>query len=433
MRLPLELVEKIIDNFDQNIDSGPGPTDEERLRRSSLRLANNRALKNCALVSSSFLPLCRKHLFASVALFDSYTLQPKAVENLAAALQESPEIANHVRRLCLWLHCDSKSRCPLPKALKMFSRLEFYSVYTPVTFRIRPLDFEKIGPQMRDILLHPMPMLRSLKLNGIKNFPFYELLSCCPNLQDLQIAELYFDKPLLANGISPLKTIKLKSLSCGSANSNTNEEAVTMQQILRLQQSSGEPILDVSELVRLVVTCDTGPEWTAARTALLQTDRLKAITLKSNETDIASLDLSGLGNLLLPSRKTLKEIQIVTDVGFNDGHDPLCGLCEELEILGSQENALEMLSFKLTTASGIKFSIGSEWRKLDQVVNNFPWPMLKTINITIDISGLQNRDIHPESEFRSRLQNLPEKQLPTLFTKSKKDLEFQYAILTELY
>jgi hypothetical protein len=137
--------------------------------------------------------------------------------------------------------------------------------------------------------------------------------------------------------------------------------------------------------------------------------------------------LRGLGQLLLPSAKNLKKISIYADI-LAPEHDPLCGLCEELEILGNQSNVLETLIYHLTVYSDSECSTGDDWGKLDQVIDKFPWPMLKTIQLSINFTTFCLRPLETV-DFRRRLDALPEKQLPKLFTKSRKDLGFRFSVL----
>ncbi|KAF9478616.1 hypothetical protein BDN70DRAFT_879742 [Pholiota conissans] len=313
----------------------------------------------------------------------------------------------------------------------MFTMLESYSLsFTPVSSYVT-LDFEKIGLQMREILIHPALMLRHLRLEGIRNFPFYTLLSCYPNLQHLKLIHMHFDKSPTPKGMLPLKTIKLCSFTCGSADLT---EAVTSQQLLSLQQYDGEPVFDVSRVKHLDITSNTRPELATGRAILLH---LETIILRANVAAYSAIDLTGLGKLLLSSSRHLKEIMIFTDIGLAEGHDPLCGLCEELEVLGSHENILGALSFTLTTYFSNECSTGDEWGKLDQVIDKFEWPMLKDVSIEISVGQCLSPDSDSTSDegnevnFRRRLKTLPQRQLPRLFSKSRKGLKFRYSISDE--
>lgn len=140
------------------------------------------------------------------------------------------------------------------------------------------------------------------------------------------------------------------------------------------------------------------------------------------------LYLSGLWLLLGPFTGSLKEIVIYANI-TTPHQDPLYGLCQELEVLARQTNSivLETLIYNLTLSRDSECSTADYyWGKLDRVIHSYAWPMLKTIRVNVNLERWADKPHSETADFRRRLDALPEKQLPRLFTKSRKDLDFRF-------
>ena len=82
-RLPLEVLERIIDDVAKYNDD---------------LIDSLSSIKACALVCHSFLPLCRKHIFASVTLNARHPSSPTS-NDLNHLLSNSPHLAVYIRNL----------------------------------------------------------------------------------------------------------------------------------------------------------------------------------------------------------------------------------------------------------------------------------------------------------------------------------------------
>ncbi|KAF8183693.1 hypothetical protein BJ912DRAFT_545965 [Pholiota molesta] len=315
--LPIELIEIIVDNVAHEHGSDVQAT-----------------LKNCALACWSFLPICRKHLFASIALCFSLPRQSRRVKHLVTLLRSSPEIADYTRHLRLNL---SPKVQPLPTELKLFTRLDTYTLSLDIR-SIKPMeppyiDFDDMAVQTKEILLRPILTLKTLELNLVANFPFYELLRYCPNIRQLDLGNVAADKILIPTEALPLNPIKIEKFSSHTA--ATDSQAMAIRKLFELQQSNGQPVIDFSGLKHWDINYTDSEEWKSLQAMLLpRSNQLTTIVLTA---DSHECHLRGLGQLLLPSAKNLKKISIYADI-LAPEHDPLCGLCEELEILGNQSN-----------------------------------------------------------------------------------------------
>jgi len=103
--LPLEIEEKILDLLAEDDN-------------------DHSALKTCSLVCQAFLPICRKHIFGSIALNDYQTPSPPTTHALALLLSRRPEIADYIRKLDYTIETADVTSPLIQESLKRISRLE---------------------------------------------------------------------------------------------------------------------------------------------------------------------------------------------------------------------------------------------------------------------------------------------------------------------
>ena len=92
-RLPLELVEMIIDDVVAEFDNDDDDDNHD--------IDNHSSIKACALVCHSFLPLCRKHIFASVVLNAQEDSRPSSPtsHDFDHLLSNLPHLAVYIRKV----------------------------------------------------------------------------------------------------------------------------------------------------------------------------------------------------------------------------------------------------------------------------------------------------------------------------------------------
>ncbi|KAF9479431.1 hypothetical protein BDN70DRAFT_878811 [Pholiota conissans] len=294
----------------------------------------------------------------------------RTVEVLVSLLRKAPEIADYTREFHL-VFGDIEEMI-MPTEFKLFSRLKTFDISFDMGEGRRIgryyLSFDRLSQQTREVLVHDMPALTTLCLTGIGNFPFHELLEHCPNLLNLELSSIRINQSnvdVVEKRTLPLKPVKLERL-CSDGDWH---HIRSMQRLLGLRQSDGQPVVDVSGLKHLDFSSFDDIEWTITRTLLLHTNQLTTLILRSRGQGM--VPLAGLGTSLVASRATLKTVVISTNGQPNFDEDPLHGLCEELEIFGRQDNVLESLSYSLWIPISAQCGTGSEWAALDQVVDNF--------------------------------------------------------------
>jgi hypothetical protein len=195
------------------------------------------ALKSCSLVCKAFLPLCRKHIFESIALDKFYRDTFSAFDRL---LRETPKIADYIRKL------DYKYDIPFAhlETLTRISRLKF------LTVQKWQLDWS--NDPIRPALLHllHLPTLTHFKVIGIKNLLVSDLIPCV-NLKCLDIghettmaAENTFPPTL------PERSIQLNEFVSGFHTSNA------IMKLCSARRPDGQPIINFESLSKITVIFD---------------------------------------------------------------------------------------------------------------------------------------------------------------------------------
>ena len=235
-RLPLELVERIIDDvveYDNNY------------------IDKFSSIKACALVCHCFLPLCRKYIFASVIL-DTRAAPLRRTptsDKLNHLLSNSPHLAVYIRKLyyCVEEREFAAERFPwLSSMFKKLVKLQKLSI----SYYWRPsgrLDWmSSSGRNVLLPLLH-LPTLTSISLSSIRNFSLADLASCV-NLKKLQIQSLVCSTPdgvgNFSEALSP-SPVMLEWLTIDEGN------VKPVQQLCHARRPDGKPIIDFSSLKKI--------------------------------------------------------------------------------------------------------------------------------------------------------------------------------------
>ena len=235
-RLPLELVEQIIDDVaDNDIDKFS-------------------TIKACALVCHCFLPLCRKYIFASVILYTRWVRRIPTSANLNHLLSNSPHLAVFIRKLdyriderefvaerLAWL-------LPMFKKLVKLQKLSIrYSPSGPHSVFGRMLDWMSSSERKVLLPLLHLPTLTSISLSSIWNFPLADIASCV-NLKKLRIHSLECSTPnsvgKFSEALSPTP-VMLERLTIDAGN------VKAVQQLCLARRPDGKPIIDFSSLKKI--------------------------------------------------------------------------------------------------------------------------------------------------------------------------------------
>ena len=238
-RLPLEVVERIIENV------ATGYYD------SYSDLYDFSSTKACALVCHSFLPLCRKHLFASVTLNSRSYPVPHTSDDLNQLLSDSPHLAVYIRELDYHVHKREFVGKRLPWLLPMFKKL----------VRLRKLKLSYLFPQrgkkfdwalacVRKVLLPLLhfPTLTCITLDILRNFDLADLAGCV-NLKKLRVQSLECSAP---NGVGKFMEVLPATPAMLEWLAIDNGNVKPVQQLCGARRPDGKPIIDFSSLKKII-------------------------------------------------------------------------------------------------------------------------------------------------------------------------------------
>ena len=384
-------------------------------------------MKTFSLTCQSFLPLCRKYIFASIEIVVGKRRSSKHIHVL-----ETPTIAKYVRHLTIRIIKLKFDSHYFDQVGQHLTRLQ----YLTVSFGHSTLnhwDWHSLPSSMQCSLTNLMhlPTLRRLCLESIRDFIISDLLTCA----------------------------NLKYLSVNNIHITTEHDSVALQdptgEIFGKAQQLGDITLDGKEILnlryppRFIVNDAACPAMELAKmvTPSLETSRrvgliddenplevffaqeLGDTTLDGKEifywlsthhdvivSDAACPDME-LAEVVTPSLPTLRR------VGFNvdfDGKDPLDVLCYELQRI-SGKNRLESIEMRIAVCQ-----TGPKWDRLEEVLLfRSGWPMLKHISLIVDIHS--HHDVpRIDAPFGIALKSLPQTQFTGLM--SSKNFDFQFSV-----
>ena len=224
---PLEIEEIILDLLADEDDKG------------------HSALKTCSLVCQAFLPICRKHIFGSIALNGHHgnmiSLTTHAFEHL---LRETPEIADYIRKLYFFIKIADLASSSIQESLKRISRLEFLSVRY---YNWQALDWS--NNPFHPALLHllHLPTLTHFVVINISVFALSDLIPCA-NLKYLDFSYFSIAAENTFPVTMPEHSIQLNEFAAGSGTS-----AATVMKFCSTRHPDGQPIIDFGSLSKIKV------------------------------------------------------------------------------------------------------------------------------------------------------------------------------------
>ena len=242
-RLPLEVVELIIDNV------AAGSYYISDFSRFYYDLSTTKA---CALVCHSFLPLCRKHMFASVSLnVPGYYFPSPTSDDLNDLLSNSPHLAVYIRRLEYHVHKKEFVRKRLPWLLPMFKKLvNLRNLSLSYTLPQRGKKFDWTLSCVRKVLLPLLhfPTLTCITLDILRNFDLADLAGCV-NLKKLRVQSLECSAP---NGVGKFMEVLPATPAMLEWLAIDNGNVKPVQQLCGARRPDGKPIIDFSSLKKII-------------------------------------------------------------------------------------------------------------------------------------------------------------------------------------
>ena len=387
-RLPLELIERIIDDVAEY--------DDDHIYKLS-------SIQACALVCHDFLSPCRKYIFASVTLNTAQRVSPPTSFDLNHLLSKSPHLAVCIRKLNYNVDEEEFDTERFSWLLPMFKKLVKLQKLSISYWRFGKLNW-MLSSSARKVLLTllHLPTLTSISLSSIRNFSLADLAGCV-NLKKLRIQSIECLRP---NGVGiffdalPPTPVMLERLTIDEGN------VKPVQQLCHARRPDGKPIIDFSSLKKIksneVRLCSMTELFGMCRN--LQKISLDSMSFPSSYlfihltltliVDEASFDtlgstscMKGLFTMLKPSLSTLVDIYLVYSI--DDGHtlydDPLGDLCHELEKMVGQ-NVIETITLLISVYPRTDCT---RWGELDDVLMGSPegWPALRKVSLSLIAAG----------------------------------------------
>jgi len=376
-------------------------------------------LKNCSLLSSDFLPMCRKHIFSKVELDSavqrSGTSQVRRFKHL---LDSNSFISNYIRTLDYTSACDSK---PAPPDLKHLRRVTSFTF----SFTGGTQEWKKMPPPLERSLATFIQSnkLVDLHLVRIQDVPA-GLFTWFPHLKKLTLyCVTIADIPLRGKFFKAKRTPKLapKLVSLFVKNSNIG----TLIKLPAGGALRAGPMLDLTGLEKFEFGIDEDPTaMDIVRLVLKLTESLRFLALSGSHPDIDLLRALS-SDLNHGSLQTLKTVGLYPMLETQE-QDPYINLAAELEQIAG-ENIIEDIILRISIETDRRCTTdASRWNQLDRVLSqrgNFPF--LRSVEIKVIIHHWY-REV---AEFQSRLEEIGTSCFPWL--RANQDVQFNFEVTVE--
>lgn len=397
------------------------------------------SVKKCSLVSQSFLPLCRKHIFATIKIDDPLgALEPSysdsdegphhVMEEFMGLIKHTPAIGNYIRRLELCFEEDDELD-DFPRTMQRLTRLESLTI----SQHNESLEWRNLKWPVRNALLRLMhlPTLTSLTLRFIGGFLITDLVHDT-NLRRLEVkTTTFFEDPADAPPtaiILPAKLVRLRELVVDPSSG--------IEEIANAKRSDGHPVIDPTELTTISVKCLSVGDMDALRTFLKKGEQLVKFDLTGKTffnffeslfnhiiSVPSNLTFVGFGDMIAPHIRALKIATLSMSVD-DDHDDPLGGLPGELTKIAG-ENVIERLTINVDIWQS-KNCGGDERGMLDPVLTSSGWPALKAVSLKI---SLYNYDESENDGLVEAFRQLKKTRFPRLSASKNVDFKFRFTCL----
>ena len=393
--LPFDIIALIIDIVGEDYDS------------------DTKFLKELALVSHSFLHICRKHLFAIVELHDADPLchVASSKKGFVKLLESRPTVVKYIRKLTyiidydhlqspqfslLNFDNDDNLLSPiLPNFLRTISRLNSLKIQASL------LNWNLLNPSLTSALLHLMhlPTINHIDLSFIYDFPLSSLTPSV-NLLRLDITRLRGSR-LEVDGSSGF-VVQSEMMPKIREFSTLDSTLVTMK-LLHAKMQDGQPAFNLMDLRRLTLSSVWFDDEENLRYLLQNAKSLEKLHLY-----IAHENLWGLHDILSLSPRTLKVFELSLSLSYAVCL-ALTGPGWDFETMAGR-NMLEALFCELQVDGNASVDVlGSILRRVEEVLMKPGWPALRQVSFNVEILPLGDSVSLSEA-----LQSLPDKYLSHL-------------------
>ena len=393
------------------------------------------SVKKCSLVCNSFLPLCRKHIFATIKIDDPLgTLEPShsdsdegphhVLEEFMQLIKHTPAIGNYIRHLELFFE-EYDILDDFPRTMQRLTRLESLALS-----QYNELDWRSLKWPVRNALLRllQLPTLTALALCFVSDFLVTDLVHGT-SLRRLELKSTTFfedsaDAPPTAI-ILPAKLVQIRELIVQS-----DTEATGIEQIANARRSDGLLVIDPTRMTAITIICNCVGDMDALGIFLRRGKKLTKIDLTGRTflsllepffdhiiSVPSNLNFVGFADMIAPHIRALKIARLSFSVDVD--HDgPLGGIPSELAKLAG-DNVFECLRINVDIWESMDSS-GDEWGMLDTVLTSSGWPALKTVVVKISLCTPEFENNNLLKSFR----RLKKTQFPRLSASKSVDFKF---------
>ena len=375
-------------------------------------------LKQLALVSHCFLQICTKYLFATVELHDAIPMchPASSKRGFVKLLESRPDVVKYIRKLTYKV--GNLSPAANGRDYHRFFSLPEYedhmlSPILPNLLRTIPhlnclaitgskMDWNTLDSSLTSAFLHLMhlPTINHIDLSLIQNFP---LSSLAPSV-NLHRLDIFHLSPLEEDGFPEIvvqsETIpKIREF-------HTSGSTLLTAKLLYAKTQDGRPAFNFMDLNRLSMSFIRFEDEKLFRYLLQNAKLLEKLHLSVGR----GRSLMGLHEILSPSARTLKVLDLT--VYLYDDSIPLrlAGLCEELEAMAGHY-MLEALSVEVEVDGdeSVDF-IGPIIQTLEKILAKPGWFALRQVSFKVSIACCQVSN-EESAELCEALQSLPDKYL----------------------
>ncbi|KAF9524320.1 hypothetical protein CPB83DRAFT_861383 [Crepidotus variabilis] len=351
------------------------------------------SMQSASLTCSAFLPLCQRHIFASVAInhLQRPSQKPISFFEFARFFTEHSYLAKYIRELSVYLPDTApqggRGGDVVASLFKAFLNIDgLKSLSICLSRRTSSSEVVKwsdslFTPAIEQLLR--LPSLSRLQLSNLSEVPLDTITT---NLRYLSLDQVSWksrpeltsfdwlppDLEALDSNYSPFTKTLLLSIR------PDNQPFVSLKKLARLQISGIEESLE---------TC---------RIAASKSESLASIYLKTRSRE----SFNGLYDAILPSFTTLQHLVIGTSVQRHDP-DPYQHACEELQKITNTN--IQSITFQVHLPFDSIGTTGDGWDQIDGLfTSEVKWPSLKDVRLEVRIW----RYMRPKSTFDVTMQKL---------------------------
>ncbi|KDR76487.1 hypothetical protein GALMADRAFT_267571 [Galerina marginata CBS 339.88] len=368
------------------------------------------SVKASSLCCRAVLPFCRKHIYASIDLNHSRTMQPPSptTSMLEQLLLANPELADYIRKLDYRIIAEDFERPTLHSALRLITRLQSLLIW-PIYLNRGYMFWNN---SLRPALLHllHLPTLVHLSLLSIRQFAVSDLTPCV-NLKTLKMLNTTtVDAAENFSSALPLKSIRLENLIVMDVGDSALE-------LNKTRRSDGQFVIDLSDLVSVEVHLRQSQGLETAQELFKRCGSLTSVCIYVSQP----MTLTGLSRLLEPCMQTLRRLHVgINSDGFRD--DLLFDLPSELDGM-KHRNVIESITVHFTGAENCR---EGDWGWLDQELTSPGWSSLKQVYLSVDFEDYRQNF----TELERTLLKLREEEFPRLTLSKDIQFDFEYSFNT---